>query len=85
MEYKIKIILMKLSYRNSVEYGVSRLCFIENALIPFFALIAMFFFLTGNVCAMFSKVRMGIVRVDGSDCKECPYRYNSTKSSVCKI
>lgn len=43
------------------------------------------FFLTGNVCAMFSTVRKGIVRVDGSVCKECPYRYNSTKSSVCKI
>lgn len=35
----------------------------------------------GNVCAMFSTVRRGIVRIDGDVCKKCPYHYNSTFAS----
>lgn len=36
------------------------------------------FFIIGGVCAMFNRYLKGILRIEGKNCKECPYNYNST-------
>lgn len=36
------------------------------------------FLIIGRVCAMFNRYRKGILRIEGKNCKECPYNYSST-------
>lgn len=36
------------------------------------------FLIIGGVCAMFNRYLKGILRIEGKNCKECPYNYSST-------
>lgn len=65
---------------ESFEYH----CVLSNDMTHAVEVCAPYLKIIGRVCAMFSSEFKSIMRIEGRNCIDCPYSYNSTNAFQCK-